>query len=368
MTELVVGELVVPVDDLAQVLLDRELVLRGRRDDLRVEDRAVGVELVAVVEEATRRLGRAVADPGARLDLRRRRVRLLVLADQPQRLVAGVDELDAADDDAPEGVAAGDLEADLAGNLARERRQPVGAERVPSERAAEIRASVRATGMERVRALDMLLEEVPVVLFDADVEPAVGDDAPALDRVGTRLGECDQLALDGTLRKLEPGCPANRLQRGFTRPLERLDELAQLALPRRAVETADLHVHGMDLAAADDDHQLVARLLEGQSPLHDVGVLARHLHRPGVAEEVGRVEHVDVERVALDPLAAVEEPPQDPDRLAHLDPAEVLHRVDGAHLVRDRADAADPRGDVRRLEEGASAQERLEEARRLEDP
>ena len=35
-------------DDRAQVLLDRELVLRRRRDDPRVEDRAVVVDLVAV--------------------------------------------------------------------------------------------------------------------------------------------------------------------------------------------------------------------------------------------------------------------------------------------------------------------------------
>ena len=80
------------------------------------------------------------------------------------------------------------------------------------------------------------------------------------------------------------------------------------------------------------------------------------------------MEHVDVERVALDPLAAVEEPAQQADRLGYLDAAEVLHRVDGAHLVRDGADAADAGRDVGRLEERAAAQERLEEPRRLEDP
>ena len=80
------------------------------------------------------------------------------------------------------------------------------------------------------------------------------------------------------------------------------------------------------------------------------------------------MEHVDVQRVALDPLAAVEEPAQHADRLGHLDAAEVLHRVDGAHLVRDGADAADAGGDVGRLAERAAAQERLEEPRRLEDP
>jgi hypothetical protein len=40
--------------------------------------------------------------------------------------------------------------------------------------------------------------------------------------------------------------------------------------------------------------------------------------------------------------------------------------VDGAHLVGDRTDPADARGDVRRLGERAPAQEGLEEARGLE--
>ena len=100
-----------------------------------------------------------------------------------QRLVAGVDELDAADDDAPERVLARDLEADLGGDLPRERREPVGAERVAGERAAEVRASVRTARVERVRARDVLLVEVLVVLADGNVEPTVGDDPAVFDRV-----------------------------------------------------------------------------------------------------------------------------------------------------------------------------------------
>src|SRR5690348_13765655 len=72
--------------------------------------------------------------------------------------------------------------------------------------------------------------------------------------------------------------------------------------------------------------------------------------------------------MALDPLAAIEKAAQQPDRLGRLDAAQALHRVDRARLVRDRADAADACGDVRRLDEGTPAEERLEEARRLEDP
>ena len=67
----VVGQVEPAVDEARQVVLDARLVLRGRRHDLGVGDRAVGVEPVAVIEQAARRLGRAVAGAGARLDRRR---------------------------------------------------------------------------------------------------------------------------------------------------------------------------------------------------------------------------------------------------------------------------------------------------------
>ena len=85
--QLVVGEREVALDEAAQALLDAGLVLRGRRDDPRVEDRALGVDRVAVPEQPARRLGPAVAGRRARRDVDRRRVRRLVGGDQPQRLV-----------------------------------------------------------------------------------------------------------------------------------------------------------------------------------------------------------------------------------------------------------------------------------------
>jgi hypothetical protein len=79
------------------------------------------------------------------------------------------------------------------------------------------------------------------------------------------------------------------------------------------------------------------------------------------------VQHVNVQNMALDPFTAVDEPPEIADRAGHGDAECVLHRVHRAHLVGDRADAADARGDVGGFGEGAAAQESLEEARRLED-
>ena len=54
--------------DTEQVLLDRLLVLRGGRDDLRVQDLAVVVERVAVVQHAARCLGPPVSRRGAWLE------------------------------------------------------------------------------------------------------------------------------------------------------------------------------------------------------------------------------------------------------------------------------------------------------------
>jgi len=79
------------------------------------------------------------------------------------------------------------------------------------------------------------------------------------------------------------------------------------------------------------------------------------------------VQQVDVQRVALDPFAAVDESPESAQRAVDANAARVLHRMDSAHLVRDWTDAADTRGDVWRFGEVAPAQECLEETRRLKN-
>ena len=74
-----------------------------------------------------------------------------------------------------------------------------------------------------------------------------------------------------------------------------------------------------------------------------------------------------MERVALDPLAAVEQPAQRADGRVDRDPGQVLERVDGAHLVGDRADPADAGDDVEDLVRRPADDQLLEVARRLED-
>src|SRR5208282_5978472 len=71
--------------------------------------------------------------------------------------------------------------------------------------------------------------------------------------------------------------------------------------------------------------------------------------------------------MALDPLGALEQPAEAADLRAGVDPQRLLQRVAGAHLVGDRADAADPGGDIGHLADLAAAEEGLEEAGGLVD-
>jgi len=123
----------------------------------------------------------------------------------------------------------------------------------------------------------------------------------------------------------------------------------------------------MDRPAPDglDDH--VAHALEVETTLHRAGVALGQLDRVGAAEEVRGVQQVHVQRVALDPLAAVEKTPERADPFAHVDAAGVLHRQTSRHLIGDRTDATDSRGDVGRLAEVTTPEQRFEVARRFKD-
>jgi len=123
----------------------------------------------------------------------------------------------------------------------------------------------------------------------------------------------------------------------------------------------------MNFPSAQQRNDFVARLLQLQAPPHHAGMVLRHLDGILIAEEVGRVQHVDMQRVAFDPLAAVNKPAQQSQLTIDLRTERVLDGVGGTHLVRDGADAANPRGDIGNFGKIATAQEGLKKTRRLKD-
>ena len=76
---------------------------------------------------------------------------------------------------------------------------------------------------------------------------------------------------------------------------------------------------------------------------------------------------MDVERVALDPLTAVQQATERRDLVGDLHSAGVFHREASARLVGNGADPANPRRDVGSLGVSPALKECLEETRRLED-
>ena len=143
--------------------------------------------------------------------------------------------------------------------------------------------------------------------------------------------------------------------------------LLELADAGDVAPAADPDADRVDGPAAEDRDEPVAGLLHLQGLLHQRPVIGRHGDAALVAQEVRRVEEVDVEGVAFDPLAAVEEAAERPRLRVDADPEQVLEPVDRAHLVGDRTDAADAGDDVDDLVGRSPHDELLEVARRLED-
>jgi hypothetical protein len=79
------------------------------------------------------------------------------------------------------------------------------------------------------------------------------------------------------------------------------------------------------------------------------------------------MQHVNMERVTLDPLATVDEPTQSPELAVNLYAERVFDRVYGAHLIGDGTDSADASDNVGDFGEVPAAEKGFEKARRLVD-
>jgi hypothetical protein len=91
----------------AQIVLDAALVLGGGRDDPRFLDEALRVDPIAVIQKPPWSLAGPKAGPRPDLEGLKGAIRRLITVDEAQGLLAGVDDLDAADEKAAEGVAPG---------------------------------------------------------------------------------------------------------------------------------------------------------------------------------------------------------------------------------------------------------------------
>ena len=70
--------------------------------------------------------------------------------------------------------------------------------------------------------------------------------------------------------------------------------------PRRSIKTARFYATGGP----------GPRSFESKTALHHAGMRARHVDSPFEAKKIRRMQQVDVQRVAFDPFATIEQSPQ----------------------------------------------------------
>ena len=239
---------------------------------------------------------------------------------------------------------------------------------VTRHRADEIGAAVFERALEGVGVGDVVFVEVVKKGLDGDREAAIGDQAPFIEGVFARMIEGNEGVILGKIRISECACPADGFDSGITRPLERGDHGLHLFFARCFVKAADLDVDGMDLAPTKEGHDLIADFFHLQAAFNDAAVIFGHRDGAIVAEKIGCVEHIDVQDVAFDPFAAVQESAKLADRRGDLDAQRLFHRVASAHLIGDGADPADPRRNIGGFAKVATAQEAFKEARWFKYP
>ena len=181
------------------------------------------------------------------------------------------------------------------------------------------------------------------------------------------MAERDELEILLHLGEGEPGYETDGLDRGIPRPLELGDQAEQFLLGGGPIEATNLDVDRMDLTTANHRHNGVSRLLQAQAEFNNVLVIRRHVDRALVAEKVRCMQQEHMEDVTLDPLPAIQQTPQRTQLSGHRRAEGVLHCMDRAHLIRNRADTADARSDVGGFGEGSPFHERLVEPWRFED-
>ena len=203
--------------------------------------------------------------------------------------------------------------------------------------------------MQRGGARDLLLDRQRGETGRVGVQPFRGRDPAGLDGVGVLSMQGHEAIVGLDIGKLERRHPLGRRQGCVPGPPQGLGQGEHGRPVGSTVEAAHPNVDWVDRAPSDGLHEQVADALELQAPFHRRPVERGELHGVLATEEVRCMEQVDVQGMALDPLAAVQQPAQGHDGRVDGHAASVLDRRAGAHLVSDRADAADARGDLRRL-------------------
>ena len=136
----------------------------------------------------------------------------------------------------------------------------------------------------------------------------------------------------------------------------------------RVVKAANLDTHRVHGTGAQQGHDGVAQSLQRQAAPDDVRIITGHGDCTVVTEVIRCRQQVDVQGMALYPLAAIQHAPHRLHPRPGVDAEQILQGVHRADLVRHRANAADARHHVLNfLLAGTTFEQFFEQTRRLVD-
>ena len=197
--------------------------------------------------------------------------------------------------------------------------------------------------------------------------PSLGGQAASVHCIAVRVFQRYAGEVLLVVRQGKPGSPIYQGQRFRHGRAQLVHQCGNLTRVGRAMESAHADAHRMHRAAAEQLDQLVAQRLEAQPPAHGIGVHAGQSDHAVRSQEIRGGEQMDVQRMTLDPFAAVHGSAQILHPGAHLNAEGALQGLHRAHLVGDRTDAADARNNVGDLGVAAALQQLLEQARGFVD-
>jgi len=360
-----IGEVQAGGNKISEIVFNCLLVLSGRGCNFRFKDNAVGINFIPVVEHAAGRLGGPVSDTGFWINRHERLCGLFIGLNNAQGLIARIDQFDGPYDNTLKRVPALLCEAGSAGCLLSIWRQTIEIQAIAGQRADMICTALLDIRMKRVGVLDMFLNEIIFILLQRNIDPFTGDDPSLTERILFGMAERDKFILLFKVGELQLRAPPDGLESRFLRPGELINERLQFGNGGSPVKAADADIDGMDFPSADDVHDFVADFLEFQCVLDDGLMIPGHSDRIFVPEKIGSVQKINMEGMAFDPFTAIEETPEFAQLAIDRNSADTFHCMNGAHLVGNRADAANAGGNIGCLKKLPAAQEALKEAGRF---
>src|SRR3970282_1783511 len=133
------------------------------------------------------------------------------------------------------------------------------------------------------------------------------------------------------------------------------------------VKTPHACVDRMYFSPSDNGDDFISNPLDFQSPSNDFRTLFCQLQSILHLDKIRGMQEVNVQGMTFDPLAAIHQPAELLHAVAYGHIQSLFHGLNGAHLICDGTNSADPGRDVRCLRIGTAPQEGLKEAGGFED-